>query len=466
MVSHITKVKKSIALALSLVMVATLCPIPAYAADPDDPSKEEVGFLVMGDDVRGTDGFKDNIVYLTSDEVENLKTNKNPEDYGLGDSWADDQRFSSYDNHGAGGYHYSIVDGIEVEAILDALVPGGFESLDKFSIFSGDGYSTTMTISEVAKQKYFAPGDQTGRTGTGPMIAYYKSSLTSQDQSSGVEPSGPAERTAKGKEVFVYGQETLKTDNNCNFIKYVNVLLAGTSEERPLKSDNERLASRKTNDIITLGVCEKDYTFTDGSGQKTTHRVKGIPMIDVLEDMDIYRYMPSFSSNKLQLVDIDGNTKTISRSALKDCYVVWGYADDTETPEGQTTELAVYMKGDTLSETMFCNLRELNVVNSKGNAVTSVPTLKKPTLKASLAGTKAKLKISNISGEDGYEIQRKAGTKGKWKTVKTLKANKTTWTSGTLSKGKNHYYRVRAFSNEDSGKVYSSWSSTKKVRRR
>ena len=189
-------------------------------------------------------------------------------------------------------------------------------------------------------------------------------------------------------------------------------------------------------------------------------------MIDVLEDMDIYRYMPSFSSNKLQLVDIDGNTKTISRSALKDCYVVWGYADDTETPEGQTTELAVYMKGDTLSETMFCNLRELNVVNTKGKAVTSVPTLKKPTLKASLSGKKAKLKISNISGEDGYEIQRKTGTKGKWKTVKTLKANKITWTSGTLSKGKNHYYRVRAFSNEDSGKVYSSWSSTKKVRRR
>lgn len=110
---------------------------------------------------------------------------------------------------------------------------------------------------------------------------------------------------------------------------------------------------------------------------------------------------------------------------------------------------------------------EVNGVNvySDESAVKSATTLKKVTLTAKVSSGKAKIKISNIKGESGYQIYGKT-SKGSWKLVKTLKADNVSYTtSKKLKKGKIYYVKARAYKTVDGKKVYAPWSSVKKINR-
>lgn len=106
-------------------------------------------------------------------------------------------------------------------------------------------------------------------------------------------------------------------------------------------------------------------------------------------------------------------------------------------------------------------------IGTTGGAYSStktVVTLKAVKLTAKLKKNKARISFKNIAGESGYEIYQKAGSTS-WKKVKTLKADKVSWTSNKLAKGTTYKYRVRAYKTEGKTKVYGPWSSVKKVKR-
>ena len=68
-------------------------------------------------------------------------------------------------------------------------------------------------------------------------------------------------------------------------------------------------------------------------------------------------------------------------------------------------------------------------------------------------------------GESGYQIYGKT-SKGEWKRVKTLKADKTSYTTvKKLEKGKTYYVKARAYKTVDGKKIYAPWSSVKKIKR-
>ncbi|MBO5088475.1 MAG: leucine-rich repeat protein [Lachnospiraceae bacterium] len=64
----------------------------------------------------------------------------------------------------------------------------------------------------------------------------------------------------------------------------------------------------------------------------------------------------------------------------------------------------------------------------------------------------------------GYQIVMKTGTKGKYKSIKTIKKNKTVrFTKKRLKKGKKYYFKVRAYKSVDGRKIYGPYSKVKKI---
>ena len=61
----------------------------------------------------------------------------------------------------------------------------------------------------------------------------------------------------------------------------------------------------------------------------------------------------------------------------------------------------------------------------------------------------------NSQNEDGFDIERKAGTNGVFLALLTVEANQKSYTDANLSNGTTYCYRVRAF-NSIGGSPYSN----------
>ena len=108
-----------------------------------------------------------------------------------------------------------------------------------------------------------------------------------------------------------------------------------------------------------------------------------------------------------------------------------------------------------------------NDVYSKYSAVRSVKTSLGKTGKLSLKTGKAKVTVTygKVKGASGYQIYRSTKKSVGFKCVKTIKSGSTVkFVNKNLKKGKNYYYKVRAYRTVDGKKVYGAYSSVKKVR--
>src|SRR4029077_7165516 len=63
--------------------------------------------------------------------------------------------------------------------------------------------------------------------------------------------------------------------------------------------------------------------------------------------------------------------------------------------------------------------------------------------------------VDNSQNENGFDVERKAGTNGVFSTVVTLGSNVTSYTDANLSDSTTYCYRVRAF-NSVGGSPYSN----------
>ena len=82
--------------------------------------------------------------------------------------------------------------------------------------------------------------------------------------------------------------------------------------------------------------------------------------------------------------------------------------------------------------------------------------------KASVEANKVTLKWTKNASADGYEIQQYK--KSKWKTIKTIKTNKTTsFKVKSLKASTSYQFRIRAYKKNEGSKIYSSYV-TKKVK--
>ncbi|MCQ4637955.1 leucine-rich repeat protein [Anaerovorax odorimutans] len=81
-----------------------------------------------------------------------------------------------------------------------------------------------------------------------------------------------------------------------------------------------------------------------------------------------------------------------------------------------------------------------------------------------LRGKKAKLTWKKVSGADGYYVYRAEKKNGKYKKIKTVKANKTSFTDKKLKK-KHYYYKVKAYDKIAKKNYTSSYSNIGHVKR-
>lgn len=420
------------------------------------------GLLVTGRNVEGTQGFHKNIIYLSGEDVEQLKENKNPQAYGLGDCWLGDARYSSYDNHGTGNYHYTLAEGINVPGMIEAAVPARAEI---YYLYSSDSYSTKMRLSDTGSMKYFAPGDAQGVLSSPPMIALYKTTV-SGDPESGAVPEGLPERLPQGQETFVYGQRTREESNNCHFIHGANAVVVDEPVS-VLRSDSNKYSILRLYELLALGSRDRDYCFTV-QGQESVHQVRGVPLWEVLTRMRLDTYMPEGFDTRLELCAEDGRHMFIDRETAADCMVVWDYSDGMACPEEQTGEMAVYLPGKTREEAILFNLAKVNVTDADGTILTGPPapsatpditpdvTPEQPkplpapaSFKASAASYQSiRLKWEKSAGADGYYIYRCQRPTGKYKKIKTLKASASSCQDTGLKVNTTYQYKIRAWKKE------------------
>ncbi len=89
-----------------------------------------------------------------------------------------------------------------------------------------------------------------------------------------------------------------------------------------------------------------------------------------------------------------------------------------------------------------------------------------------VSGIKVKIQQSKIvrvtwkrdKKASGYQIVMRTGSKGKYKSIKTIKKNKTVrFTKKRLKKGKKYYFKVRAYKSVNGKKIYGPYSKVKKI---
>lgn len=455
---NMTKRKRLVAMVAACCLVGTLFQTGwservCAAADADAGGtvdnvqlKSQLGLLITGDKVEGTVGFSEDIIRLTPEELEELKTNKNPQTYGLGNSWKENQRFSSYDNHGKGTYHYSIVSGLDIETLLEAVTSGGFAAVESYWIWSADTYATKQEPRLTKDLKYFAPGDTTGVSAPKPMIACYKATNESAEPANGVVPSeSDMQRLPAGEDVFVYGQNAITDDNNCHFIKKVNALYVGDPQTW-LRTDQDAYTLKRLKDLMELGIYQARYSWNQ-DGEEKTAQLEGVPLKAVLEDMKLDAYLAASSQNQVQGISEDGSSLQLSYKDLEGAFVAWDCDSQDAIPDGQSGQLALYTAKGVVS-----NLIKLNVVDAQGELATQTPETGTSSLAAPASFRAAKVGYDSVrlawksqSDADGYIIQRYDKKTKAWKQLKTLSAGSTSYRDKGLTLNATYRYRIQAY---------------------
>jgi hypothetical protein len=115
-------------------------------------------------------------------------------------------------------------------------------------------------------------------------------------------------------------------------------------------------------------------------------------------------------------------------------------------------------------------IRAYKTVNGKKQygeytVLNTTTSMSKPVVKLSAGSKKATISYEKVSGANGYEIYMSTSKKGTYENVKTLtKASKIKYTQTGLTKKKTYYFKVRAYKNVNGEKVYSSYSTVKKIK--
>ncbi len=111
--------------------------------------------------------------------------------------------------------------------------------------------------------------------------------------------------------------------------------------------------------------------------------------------------------------------------------------------------------------------RSANLQNTgdSSNLVKASTTLGKPSIKVAKKGKKA-LKVSwkKVDGAKYYQIYRATKSNGKYKKVKTVAANKLSYTNKKLKSGKKYYYKVRALTKVDGKNITGDFSAKKSAK--
>lgn len=88
----------------------------------------------------------------------------------------------------------------------------------------------------------------------------------------------------------------------------------------------------------------------------------------------------------------------------------------------------------------------------------------KPSVKAKARSKKTTLTWGKVKSVSGYEIYMSTKKSSKYSKIKTVSSKSTKYTKTKLKKGKTYYFKIRTYKKVNGIKIYSSYSSVKKVK--
>ena len=214
-------------------------------------------------------------------------------------------------------------------------------------------------------------------------------------------------------------------------------------------------------EILAMESLTRQYTYNKSTGE-TTEYAKGVPAADLmsgLADSDVIKF---------ECADgYDGGSFT--KKELRDGNYILAYekGDTTDALAGIIDEA----KGDssikgyfTLYGDGFKPAKLISSVSCDAAAKPEVTAPKAPTSLTAAAKSynSAEIKWAKSEAAEGYTVYRSEAGKA-YKAVKTTGASVLKYTDKGLKTGTKYTYKVRAFKNDGSKKVYSTDSAVKSV---
>lgn len=218
---------------------------------------------------------------------------------------------------------------------------------------------------------------------------------------------------------------------------------ADTTDEIKVTSSDESIVTY-SNGAIT--ACKRGNATITIEGGSFTASFKVVVETDItgitLNKQNLKLYMGKKSSLTVAFLPVN---------AMDDRTVTWTSSDKsvvTVDPDGTirtkgvgTATITAIAGGD---KTASC------IIEVKLSIPSSLKTV-------SSDYNKIKITWGTVSGASGYQIYRAESETGSYKKIKETTA--TTYTDSGLTTGKKYYYKVRAFRNQGTKKVYSSFTS-------
>ncbi len=144
-----------------------------------------------------------------------------------------------------------------------------------------------------------------------------------------------------------------------------------------------------------------------------------------------------------------GNTYGTLKSAKRSGYVFKGWYTSKNYTNRITSGAAVTYAGN---RTLYAKWTKVTVPGKVTVSSLNSSTQKKMTLA-----------YAKVSDAEGYEI--KYSTKSNFSSnSKTIRTTKTTYSIGSLTRGKKYYVKIRAYKKDSTGeRIYGAWSTVKSV---
>lgn len=214
-------------------------------------------------------------------------------------------------------------------------------------------------------------------------------------------------------------------------------------------------------EVLAMESLTRQYTYTKSTGE-TTEYAKGVPAADLMDafaDSDVIEF---------QCADgYDGGKFT--KKELRDGNYILAYekGDTVDSLEG----IVDTAKGDSSLKGYFTlygdGFKPAKLISSVSCKAAAKPEVTAPKTPASLTAAaksynSAEIKWAKSEDADGYTVYRSEAGKA-YKAVKTTAAAVLKYTDKNLKTGTKYAYKVRAFKNDGSKKIYSADSAVKAV---
>ncbi|OQA07737.1 MAG: hypothetical protein BWY65_01762 [Firmicutes bacterium ADurb.Bin373] len=363
---RLVKPKKFISSIVMIMFMLCLCTGQAFTAPAqnngaglDALNSSAPGLVIGGSGITGGAGLLGSFIYLSQDQVDDLKANKSVNGLGLGDSWTGPTLYSSYDNHGTPEYVYRLAEGINLKTALTALgvdVTSSPVALEATAL-APDFYSKIVedAFGKDASRNYIAPDGTVGSV-VDPILVFYEDKVTTSDP--GPDTVVPTVTTAiyDPSPTFVYGQKEATEQSNCNFVKGAVKIRVGLDTPAFTITQDSTVKSISLSDIALLGIYETSYSWDNG-GTQITQSLKGVPLNVLLEKLGI-----AVPEEKGLVVNVnDGNgpavsSRTIDYNEIGQCFVAFDAFQDDQRVSGSNTPLRLYCPGETQANVLIENV--------------------------------------------------------------------------------------------------------------